>query len=372
MISKVPNLTDSGKALLMRALTGERLTFTRVAIGSGALPAGREASSLTQLINEELSITPINTYYPAPGAIKRAVTIEAGFDGADIENDFTWKELGIYAKVGSREETLYAYVNDGDDAGVIRKMTGNILTEQRLLIALEIGDAQNIGAIVNPHTQYAEASEFQSHVNDTDNPHNVTKVQVGLGNVGNYAPGAAPITFEVPGGTAVPEMGSGETESALFGKAAKAAALLAGHLSGLNPHVIGAGDFAVVGDYTGDGTQGRVIPLSFTPCFLILWNEFGQLYDNTKGVCGGMVFAGTGIRIPSGTASDAETWNNSATALMIVNSGFKVNQLTGASAAASIDTNENGVAYRYIAFMGDFPIEDGEGDTEEDHQEAMS
>lgn len=362
MISKVPALTDSGKAMLMRALTGEALTFTRVAVGSGILPQGQDPDTLTQLINEELSITPADAYYPAPGAIKRAVTIEVDFDGTDVEADFVWRELGVFATVGDRSETLYAYINDGSDAGTVRKMTDSILTEQTLIIAMEIGDAQNIGAIMNPHEQYAENSVLQSHTSNKGNPHEVTKAQVGLGNVENYAPGSAPIAFTEPSGTGMPTMTSGETESTLFGKAAKAAGKVKNHIEDLlNPHKVAFDQIAAAGEFTGNGTQGRTISLDFTPYCVLLWNEFGQQYDQTKGVCGGMALEGKGIRMPSGAAADTVTWNSSATALMIVEDGFKVNQLTGADAGSSIDTNESGVIYRYIAFKGsEIIVDDGE------------
>lgn len=481
MISKIPSLTDSGKALLMRALVGEALTFTRLAIGSGVLAAGQDQNELTELINEELSITPASIDDTQEGLI----AISGDFSSADITEDFVWRELGVFAMGEDEEEVLYAYANDGTDAGTLRKLTTNILTEQTLTLVVEIGDAENVGAIFNPHTQYAPASTLTGHMNNTSNPHNVTAAQVGLGNVVNKSPENMTVAFTAAGtrenistgeklsvmfgklakiitdvishltstsnphsvtasqvglgnvSNTSPEnttvafteaetranIATGEKLSVMFGKISKVLSDVITHLtttsgnphsvtksdvglgnvdntapsfnvvnfeprnsyavpatgetmatmmskvakdltdlqthmnttSSPNPHEIDIGKLAEVGVYTGDGTQGREIALAadpaFTPSAVMVWDEFGRQYNATKGVCGGLATSSRGIRVPnSTTADDATTWSNTYTALMIVTGGFKVNYLSAATAEDSIDTNENGVVYRYIAW----------------------
>lgn len=53
-------------------------------------------------------------------------------------------------------------------------------------------------ALSDPHPQYETSAEAQakvdSHANRTDNPHSVTKSQVGLGNVSNLAPADLPVS----------------------------------------------------------------------------------------------------------------------------------------------------------------------------------
>ena len=416
MISKIPSLTDSGKALLMRALVGEALTFTRLAIGSGELAAGQDQNELTELINEELSITPASIDDTQEGLI----AISGDFSSADITEDFVWRELGVFAMGEDEEEVLYAYANDGADAGTLRTLTTNILTEQTLTLVVEIGDAENVGAIFNPHTQYAPASTLTGHMNNTSNPHGVTAAQVGLGNVVNKSPenmtvafteaetraniatgeklsvmfgkiakvitdvishltstsnphsvtasqvglgnveNTAPsfnvVEFEPRNSYAVPA--TGETMATMMSKVAKDLTDLQTHMntaSSPNPHEINLGKLAEIGVYTGDGTQGREITLAadpgFTPSAVMVCDEFGRQYHATKGVCGGLATSSRGIRVPnSTTADDATTWSNTYTALMIVTGGFKVNYLSAATAEDSIDTNENGVVYRYIAW----------------------
>ena len=480
MISTTPALTDSGKALLMRAIAGETLTFTRLAIGSGALASGQDQDALTALIHEELSITPASLDDSQTGLI----AISGDFDSADITEDFVWRELGVFAKGEDNVELLYAYANDGAAAGTLKAITTDILTEQTLTLIVEIDDAENVTAIFNPHTMYAPATTLAGHMNNTSNPHGVTKAQVGLGNVPNLAPDNMTITFTeadtranigtgeklsvmfgkikkvitdviahltstsnphsvtasqvglgnvsntTPENTTVTfteaetraNIGTGEKLSVLFGKIAKVFTDTIAHItstsnphsvtasqvglgnventapsfnvvnfdtrnsyavpetgetmatmmskiakdltdvqthmntaSSPNPHGINLDKIAEVGTYTGDGTQGRTISFQANPAFdpsaVQVWDEFGRTYNATKGVCGGLALSTRGIRVPnSQTADDATTWSNTYTALMCVTGGFKVNQLTGATAEDSIDTNESGVVYHYIAY----------------------
>ncbi len=490
MISRTPKMTKAGNGLLMRALAGETLTFTRMAIGSGALATGQDQDDLTALIHEELSITPASTDLSQTGLI----SITGEFNSADIEEDFVWREMGVFAKGSSDNvELLYAYANDGDDAGMLRALDTDILTEQTLTLVVEVSDAANVDVIFNPHTQYAPASVVTGHMNNTNNPHGVTKAQVGLGNVVNKAPND--ITIEFTAAETQANVASGEKLSVMFGKIAKMFTDVIAHLTatsgnphsvtkanvglgncvnaapsdmeitfteadvsanmdenkdlftgsklsvlmqrigaavhsalahiatttenphqvtasdvGLgnventapsfnkvnwdavlnfalpasgetmatimgkvtrdltdlqthmntatqpNPHGITLGKIAAIGTYTGDGTQGKTISVTldsaaFTPSAVQVYDEFGRTYNATKGVCGGLALASRGIRVPnSQNANDATTWDNDYTALMIVTGGFKVNQYTGATAEDSIDTNETGVDYYYIAY----------------------
>ena len=48
-------LTDKGREILLKAIAGENLHFTRGAVGDGAEPQNPE--ELTALVNERLSLT---------------------------------------------------------------------------------------------------------------------------------------------------------------------------------------------------------------------------------------------------------------------------------------------------------------------------
>ena len=493
MISVVPSLTNYGMSLLIRSVSGEeQIVFTRFKLGDGELATGQSADELNDLISVKHAFA-INSIEEAEdeGFIK----ITGAFNSADIDEDFTWRELGLFAHGDDDEdEVLYAYANSADDASTLRKLSGDLGTEQTIILYVAVGEATNVTAIVSPSEQYASKALFEAHVANTSNPHGLTKSQLGLGNVLNYAPKNAPITFSPPAQNT--ELVSGETVGTLFGKLAKIASSFISHLTASNPHSVGKSDvglgnvpnlaptnmtisfteaeqnqsdldsdddlftgstlgtlfgrvakavhtllahigtttgnphnvgandvglgsfdgltpsimkvefttnqnnavpaasdtmsqimgklarcvtdfidpvdttqtvnphgvklgqIAAIGTYTGNGAQtgGRTIATSydgvaFSPSAVQGWDEFGRTDNAATGVCGGLALSDRGVRVPNSlTADDATTWDDSFTALMCVTGGFKVNFYPGATAEDSIDTNETGVVYHYIAY----------------------
>ena len=397
MIATAPSLTDQGKSLLMRAIGGEQITFTRFKVGSGSLASGQTIDSLTDLITPVLAFSITDMDDTQEGLL--ALTGE--FDNSDISADFTWRELGIFAKGEDNTEILYAYSNDGSDAGIVRQLNTDVITLQEVTMIIAIGEAENVTAVYSPHQQYALASDLTSHTGNTSNPHNVTKQQVGLGNVPNKAPSDMTITFEQA--TNRDNIATGEKLSVIMGKIKKVFADVIAHItSSQNPHSVtlaqvggaaashshsaldinnGENDAALpvtaggtgvktlnalrnliginasIGIYTGDGTQKRGMNLGFKPSAILLTDEYGRVWDDTDGILGGMAVGLYGIRsMDSSNANDATVWSNQYTALLpdedAENSfaGFYVNYYAGSTAAENISTNKTGVVYHYIAW----------------------
>lgn len=82
----------------------------------------------------------------------------------------------------------------------------------------------------------APAADLTAHTGDTNNPHEVTKAQVGLGNVPNVTTNNQTPTYTEASANA--ELVSGETLSTALGKIAKAIKSFIAHLSAVNPHGI--------------------------------------------------------------------------------------------------------------------------------------
>ena len=76
-----------------------------------------------------------------------------------------------------------------------------------------------------------------SHISSTVNPHSVTKAQVGLGNVPNVSTNDQAPTFTIAD-TPVQEIASGETLSVIMGKIKRLMNSYISHLSASNPHNI--------------------------------------------------------------------------------------------------------------------------------------
>lgn len=84
----------------------------------------------------------------------------------------------------------------------------------------------------------AESTDLTSHTSATNNPHGVTKTQVGLGNVPNVTTNNQTPTYTVTSANA--ELTSGETLTVAFGKIAKAVKSLISHLSNTTVHITAA------------------------------------------------------------------------------------------------------------------------------------
>ena len=230
MISVAPTITEAGRNLQIRAIAGETITFTRFKIGNGEL-ADTDISALVDLINPlvEFSINEIDK--SASGYVK----LTGKFDSTYITSDFRWRELGIFCKGEDDIEVLYAYSNDGENAGMLKANSTDVVAEQTVALVIAVGDATSVTAILSESVLYAAKTDFDAHVADNTNPHKVTKEQVGLGNVPNVSTNNQTPTYSLP--QVETELQSGETIGTAFGKIAKAIKSFIAHLSNkANPH----------------------------------------------------------------------------------------------------------------------------------------
>ena len=210
-------LTEKGISMLNDMLNGETLTFTSIKLGDGNKPA--DISALIDLVNVK-QVLPI----ARNSAIDEATTlIGANLFGKDVKEGFYWREVGIFAKSYDNVEYLFSYSNAGNTAIYIP--ANGAVTEQLIDLNLVLGNMDNVTIEINSSLAYATMDELNKqitnlnntltttintniksvmdaltlHKNDKENPHGVTKSQVGLGNVANY--GTATST-EAKAGTA--------------------------------------------------------------------------------------------------------------------------------------------------------------------------
>lgn len=220
----VPKLTASGKNLLLRALAGETITFTKIQLGNGTAQDPAEA---TGLANPIITIV-VGTEY---------VTLTAQFSNSSITSGFHITEAGFFAKDpdDSTKEILYALGNEDESSADYVPDKGNRILEMQFDALIFIGDAENVSAAISSSLVYASKEDFDKHTGDKNNPHSVTKQQVGLGNVPNLAPSDQVPTFTEA--TTLANIVSGEKASTLFGKIKLAISKLIGHLNNRsNPH----------------------------------------------------------------------------------------------------------------------------------------
>lgn len=343
-------------------------------------PATQDA--LTDLVNPLINIS-INDIVRG----SNYVSLTGVFDNSSVAADFNWAETGVFAEDDEGNEMLYAYCHTGDQYETIPANNAGKTIAVTLTILVMVGDAEQVSASIGEGSVYATRESLEQHKRDFENPHGVTKEQIGLGNAENVAPADMAITYDAA--AALEEPTSGEKMSVFLGKVKKAINNLILHLKAENPHSItpkkiraaeethkhsatditsgilgvsrgGTGvtstqelanllgsqfKIPVFGTYTGDGSVKRTIPLEFTPSAVLVVNARGMMGDDIDKVCGGLAVGTKGVRIRSCTAISHETtWSNGHTALLIGTNCFYV------SYSGECRTNTSGETYRYIAF----------------------
>lgn len=149
MINSVPQLTLLGESLLVRAVAGEKVTFTRFKAGDAvksdqSIYDGADFEQLDDIIDAKLSfdITDIDTSEAGIAAIGGRFATE------DIEEAFVWRELGVFAKGEDNNEVLYAYAYD-DNPATVSAHSEDLEIYQKITFAIAISDAENITVEAN-------------------------------------------------------------------------------------------------------------------------------------------------------------------------------------------------------------------------------
>lgn len=189
------SMTAVGQNLIAKVNSRELpLKFTSVKMGSGAL-GSRTVAALTALIESKLSLDIAET--PKRSGTGRW-NVTAVYNNSMIQTGFYFREWGIFAQdPDTQGEVLVFYANSGDSADFIPAFDGTGSTtasyiEERLICAVAVGNAA-VTAVLSSE-QYASYDDLQDHVADADNPHKVTKAQVGLGSVDNTSDVDKPVS----------------------------------------------------------------------------------------------------------------------------------------------------------------------------------
>lgn len=227
------NLTNAGLNVLLRALAGDRIIFTRAQIGNGEAQAPATAETLSNPLMD-LPIQAIEV--SATNA-----TLQTKFNNNTVEAGFRHTETGIWVQNQDDEtaEVLYAYGTQPEATADYISASGDSILETQMDFLVFVGESQNISAIISESLVYASAADLKDHVDNKDNPHAVTKKQVGLENVPNVATNDQTPTYTAP--NAPTALMSGEKLGTALGKLARAVASLISHIgSNENPHKVTA------------------------------------------------------------------------------------------------------------------------------------
>lgn len=153
-------LTNRGRNLQAKGLTGTQIQFTRIGVGDGSL-VGSLIVELNALKNQVKSLPISNLKTTSNGK----VTIGAVLSNQDITSGFYFREIGLFAQDPDVGEILYCYANAGTTAEYITAAGGTEVIEKSIDVIAVIGNAQNVSAVIDQSLVYAT----QTYVNDASN-----------------------------------------------------------------------------------------------------------------------------------------------------------------------------------------------------------
>lgn len=223
------NMTNAGLNILLRALAGARIVFTRVQIGNGEAQTSATAEALSNPLLE-LPIQAIEVSVAN-------VTLQTKFNNNTVEAGFRHTETGIWVQSqdDDTQEVLYAYGTQPEATADYISASGDNILETQMDFLVFVGESQNISAIISESLVYASAADLKAHIDNKQNPHGVTAEQVGLGSVPNVPTNGQTPTYAIPGSLAA--LISGEKLGTAMGKIARAVLNLIEHLKNNVAHV---------------------------------------------------------------------------------------------------------------------------------------
>lgn len=108
-------LTQEGHKLLSKVMVGNKLEFTRIAIGDGVVKNLEELRKQEALISEKMSANINDIVNNEDGTVDLNVV----FRNTDVITSFYVNEIGIFANDDVKGEILYGVIATGGEGGIV-------------------------------------------------------------------------------------------------------------------------------------------------------------------------------------------------------------------------------------------------------------
>ena len=119
--------------------------------------------------------------------------LESVIHNEGLEEGYHLTEVGIFARLVGKEETVLYCICLVDEPDYMPPQTDDKVYEIILHSMVKCYDAEHVTILYDDKT-YATAGALMDHIRDKGNPHHVTKYQIGLGNVDDTADMDKPVS----------------------------------------------------------------------------------------------------------------------------------------------------------------------------------
>ena len=143
-------ITESGRLLLAEVQAGAVMIPTRIVLGSGSIPAGKEPATMTAVVAPVKDLE-INKKEKTPDG---KIVFGGVYDNRDVTQPFYFRELALYARAEYRnedgsvkkavDEVLYSYGNAGATADYMPAYSTETVVEKQLDIVVYIGNSAKV------------------------------------------------------------------------------------------------------------------------------------------------------------------------------------------------------------------------------------
>ena len=155
-------LTNAGRDLIAKALTGKVLTFTRAQCGDGQLPVGIDVRTFTELISPKRDLPIQSMRTSSTGTAEVVVEMS----NKDLKTGFFVYEYGLFAQdPDTQDEILYSYAYN-TNAGYLEGDNGVDLINYTLSLVTVIDQAPNIQAKIESSNQYVTITRLNATIQD--------------------------------------------------------------------------------------------------------------------------------------------------------------------------------------------------------------
>lgn len=151
-------ITVAGRNLITSLMAGETIRFTRIVVGSGAMPEGVEPIDMTELVTpvaEGTSTIPT----VENGAMYMTVEYRNDLNGG-LKEGFWLREFGIYAQTDKTEEILLYYATLGDSPQPVNAYKDNRIDIRRYPVTIALELDADVQVTYNPSAFLTSAEAY--------------------------------------------------------------------------------------------------------------------------------------------------------------------------------------------------------------------